>query len=529
MLRLFFLALPLALSLAGCRFDPLASVGALEDGGERPDTAWWDAGHGQDANQGTDAYQDWDAHQEVDVHQILDAAVVLDGGNDGTQDSGLVDAGCGQGTQRCNADRLEVCDANGVWQLQRNCPVGCDPNRNGCRRVVPSNGLDSVVWQGTAGDVTIAGLVVIDTDDGSVGGPGALTGTFQSDSIQQASDCGGGQSKDIWVMRVRSLTVQDGGRLRFVGGRSVAILSMSRVDIAGVVDVSGGRSACPDDSSATNVTCAGPGGFEGGLGGGGPSPGGGPGAGQPGENGGRSGDEAGGGGAGHAAPGGKGGDATKPWSATGGTGGGAYGVAEVRPLCGGSGGGGGGPGSGVDDGDETSHAGGGGGAIQIVAQEAVSIDCSAGPCGVRATGGGGMGDHVSWYDDGGGGGGSGGAVLIEAPEVTIGGNGVVSVAGGAGGCGYDSEGTTDNGQDGPFGDGRAQHGSCDAPGGLGGGADELAGAPGDNAGDGGGGGGGAAGWIRINCYQHPGCLTQNGVLNPHLTTNAVSVGEVTVQ
>ncbi len=462
-----------------------------------------------------------DAAVDSAVDARVDARVDASDAADALVDVVEPDAGCTNGFYRCNGDAREVCD-NGVWTADQTCELGCDPAKRACRHVVASNNVDSVTTPNPV-DWTVTGRVVVNTDNG-LGAPGTVRfGPVQGNSCE-------GQDVDIGVFVVHDLVVQPGAELVFRGSNAVAIRALGKVQIQGIIRVSGGPEACIDDAS---VRCAGPGGFWGaGRTGAGDSkagdgPGGGGGGSTLGTN------PTGGGGGGHLGAGGRGGnDTTLGVGADGGSGGAAYGSDELQPLCGGSGGGSGGLRIDTSSADDHLSGGGGGGAIQITANESIDISCQdEGTCGIDAGGAGGEADHDDPYWSAGGGGGAGGAILLEAVSVQLT-NGVLSVAGGGGGGGYNSGSECVDGEQAPFSGLRAAGGSGAMSGGDGAGGQgqdgTSAGDPGTDGDSGAtGGGGGGAGRIHINTANaRP--FGNNGMLNPGqavpgvLTTGAVA-------
>jgi hypothetical protein len=189
----------------------------------------------------------------------------------------------------------------------------------------------------------------------------------------------------------------------------------------------------------------------------------------------------GGGGGGAGGAGGQGGDgrsADDNDSSAGGAGGGSCVPQDLRPMSGGSGGASGADGScgvGVDCGWA---GGGGGGGLQVSSRIGIEVAGEIDASGGRGYGSSSGGDGAG----GGGGGGSGGAILLEAPVVLV--TGTLRVEGGDGGPSS------------------AGQGGAGARGGT---VDGAPGADFSSAGEGGSGGGGAAGRVRINSANNPGC------------------------
>lgn len=467
-----------------------------------------------------------------------DASVIA---RDAAPDAALADAGdaahladarpgdgappvCTSPEERCEGGIHARCDASGQWRTVETCDLGCSPSALRCARVRPSNGIDPA-WldQGTDPFSPTADTVV-NTDSGTITPFSGAVGFHTVGSY--ACDPSTPFTREAGVFLFSSLQVPEGVTVRVVGSRAAVFLVSGPAQIHGVIDLSGGRGACP---GTDQPWCAGPGGFEGGRGAhSDPSPGDGPGGGGPGfshnpvVN-----DETSGGGGAHGGTGGHGGNENDSGGHSGGTGGTPYGTTTVEPLCGGSGGGGGGGGSGVGSYD-SSHGGGGGGALQITSAESISIDCGALPqngCGIQAGGGGGQADHVAAYDDGGGGGGAGGAILLEAPRVTIGPQATLAAGGGGGAGGYNGGPDCHDGHDAPLSGASAPGGAGSYPGGDGGAAGTPAGAPGSDGGDGTGGGGGGAGRIRLQALPS---VSFSGTASPDGTTPLFTMGTLQI-
>ncbi len=483
----------------GCVFDPVADVGEGEAGVI-------------------------DASGDSGLDARVDASVDADGLVDGESPDG----GCTEGFHRCSDDGSSVLVCrDGGWSVAERCDLGCREVPVECRSVVASNGIDQQVNGSQASDWIITGDVMADSDVGTH----SDNGTLQFGVVPQ-SDCGS-ETVSIGVFVVKDLIIEHGARLRFRGHNAVAIRVLGRVEIHGVIDVSGGRGACVDDAVPL---CSGPGGFPGGGRSdfGDAQDGQGPGAGHAGNILGSN--PTGGGGGGHLGNGGSGGDDTTDLiGAEGGEGGTSYGSAVLVPLCGGSGGGSGALELDIDAPPwDPAFGGGGGGAIQITANENIVISCESGEeCGIRATGGGGQADHQVDYTAAGGGGGAGGAILLEAVSVSLD-NARLSVAGGGGAGGYNSGSECNDGQDGPLDSGRAEGGQGALAGGAGGGGDVPSGGVDGLDGEDGrsgatGGGGGAAGRIVVN-VANPSAFSSGGIFNPgESIPGALVVGTVAAE
>jgi hypothetical protein len=346
------------------------------------------------------------------------------------------------------------------------------------------------------GDLAIAaadGDVVIDTDAGTI----VRASDNQSvlpEGVTFALESQGDGLPALGVFAAKAISIEAGAQVAVVGANALVLRSAGDVDVAGRVDLGGGRGA---------PQAGGPGAFAGGIADAAGGAGGGTGGGgvptplDP---------DAGGGGGGGAAAGGAGG---ARGAAAGGAGGAAV---AIEGLLGGSGGGIGG-----GAGDGSGRGGGGGGALRIEATGAVRIAAGA---IVTAGGGGGEGGAI---DDGGGGGGAGGAIEIAAPSIDV--AGALAANGGGGGAGADQAERgapgAGGGADASPAAGGARAGEGRA-GGAGGAGDSLAGQPGDSAAavedvdDNAGGGGGAAGRIILRS----GAVTGRGIISPPPTIDS---------
>jgi hypothetical protein len=373
------------------------------------------------------------------------------------------------------------------------CPLGCAQGTTTCRQLEPSGGFKATAYVGipaVGSDTVINTTICRVTVNGKT-----VTGSLQPN--------GGGQA---CVIGLSSLTVHKSVTLSATGSHPLVLLVSGSVTVNGVIDV-GAKGKLP-----------GPGGADGGVY---PSSqaGDGPGGGKVCNCSLALGDDCGGGGAGFGAPGGAGGKELSGSCTSSSAGGAAYGAAALVPLPGGSGGAAGGQ---DNPGDGVGQGGAGGGALQISAQEGISVSGA-----ITAGGGGGLAGVLNTSTTspaGGGGGGSGGAILLEG--ATIFGAGLVAVNGGGGaGGGSTSGGAGQPGEDGGPQLGASQGGTAGTDCGAGG--DGGWGTTGPKAGgagqhqEGGGGGGGAAGRIRLNWYQH-------GGTPPVTVSGAVSLGEVTI-
>jgi hypothetical protein len=322
-----------------------------------------------------------------------------------------------------------------------------------------------------------SGDYVYDTNTGTLEDPGGAT-------INHARGILPG-NPEVRIVSVEGLVVGANARLRAVGSRPLLVASWSDIKVDGVVDIS--SSVNGSGAGANTGTCNGV-----------------RAGGQDNEGGG------GGGGGGFNGDGGDGGDGSD-----GEGGGGAKGTpvaapGTVRGGCRGEKGGRG------DGGDGSGTGGAGGGALQLTAQNLVTINGR-----LHAGGAGGRGAQGSSGGRcGGGGGGSGGLIGLEAPSLAIGQNAVLATNGGGGGEGADGN-IADPGDDGQLRANAAAGGSgIDGRGGDGGtgGAqanpDAGSGSNGSVAGSnrgGGGGGGGGAGYIILDGAR---AVNPGAVLSP---------------
>jgi hypothetical protein len=353
--------------------------------------------------------------------------------------------------------------------------------------VIPSNVTGTIAPGTGLADITVTGVWVIDTDDGSIDvyaspdrsgsasavrGPGeGVDAEIRFEVVDQSS------GPELAVLTLESLTVAPSATLVGIGSRALVLLVGSSAQIDGQIVVGA--------DFFTGERHEGPGAGAGGVGG--ASSGSGPGGGGLGAAGTAGGPDDGGGGGGFGSDGAGGG--AEAGDGAGGAPGDAYGNETLVPLVGGSGGGGG---ASFTDG----HGGGGGGALQISAGVSIEIGASG---RIDACGGGGLGGVFLMNMGGGaGGGGSGGAVLLEAPTVEL--LGRVGANGGAGGQGNTAVGMPGaRGARGIVDSAPASGTATVGFGGGGGSGSDATGAAGDglsatNA----GGGGGGAGRVRIN-------------------------------
>ena len=202
---------------------------------------------------------------------------------------------CEASTQRCEGELFTQCGDDGrfvrhdVPNGSQNgtaatlvmheyvCPLGCHATEPRCLDVDPSNGLESVLDEMDAQPPTVD--LVIDDPSGTttivdLGGPGST-----SVSLAFANGTTVTVPAEVWaqpdarplrVIKVRSLTIAAGSRLKFISGNPVAIVSLFDIRIAGTLDYAGGgntgtsvRVGCdvgmsfPASAGAGNLTAGG--------------------------------------------------------------------------------------------------------------------------------------------------------------------------------------------------------------------------------------------------------------------------------
>lgn len=317
----------------------------------------------------------------------------------------------------------------------------------------PAHVPDTTLLVGTG--TLVLGDAVIDTTELSIDGAPPAHG--QLVAVAQP-----GANTELALLQADHIIVE--GTVRVRGARGLVLLART-VEVTGTLD-GGARGAMPGPGAAAER--GGPGVHPAGV------------------------CDSGGGGGGHMTAGAAGGDGG---GCTGGAGGALLGDPALTLLVGGGAGG-----EGVTAACGLPPGGGGGGALQLSAQDRVTI---AGT--VTAGGGGGAGGLECGDGDAGsgGGGGAGGAIYIEAARVEI--TGVVAAHGGGGGgggngaaengpIGRGSDGT-DGGPNAPAAGGApaAPNGGTGGAGGVDGSSPQLGASAQHNA----GGGGGAAGRIVI--------------------------------
>ena len=402
----------------------------------------------------------------------------------------LPDAGpCVTTSAECaSADVLRVCATAGGSAVDTTCSWGCrsDDGAAHCALLSPSGG--SVTPTDTVGsDVGSATLnnATIDQSTGAIanGATNRAAGTGVIGGIDFELRNG------VGVFRFGDLVIQ--GNLSFTGTGPVALVSTGSITVTAAIDGIG---------NCVGAT-GGPGGSPGGIG---HTSAAGSGGGEAGTD-----DTLGASGGGYGAVGGSGGDAGGELAVPGGP---AFGDPTIAILAGGGGGGGGNGGN--------PFGGGGGGAIQLVANQTLTITA---PASINAGGcGGTSGTAVT---DTGGGGGAGGSILLEAHDITV--NGWLAVNGGGGGGNYYDNPpcttSTARGANGALSRTPATGvGGCAANGGAGGAANLAAGAgldgPYMGVGDYAAGGGGAVGRIRFNTRSGSAAV-DNTQLSPALDDN----------
>lgn len=389
-----------------------------------------------------------------------------------------------------DVNTLRICATVGGSAVDTPCPWGCSPNGAAphCQMLQPT-GSGAQAMDTVGSDVMTTTLpmgTMIHLDSGAID-PGIRSpGTGLNKGITFEVHNG------IDVFRFGDLHVA--GNVQFVSMQQpmppIVLVSTGSIVVDGMIDATG----------TCNGGTAGPGGFPGG-GGAGMGPGGG----------GASSDQTlGGGGAGYGAAGGAGGAGGSAPAIAGGS---AYGTNTIDILVGGASGGGGNGGN--------PFGGAGGGAIQLVANNAITINnagaATPNPTGINAGGCGGTSGHAggSTNNDTGGGGGAGGAILLEAHDITI--NGALAVNGGGGGGTHVNNGSATDGQKGQLGRTAAAGGmGGDAVGGVGGAGGAIAGAQGGTGNGVGAGGGGAVGRMRFNTRSGAATVNASAVLSPSL-------------
>ena len=401
----------------------------------------------------------------VESGDPVDAAVALDdSGNPIDADPNAPDASQNNpDATQMTPDAAQMPPDAGMPCLDWQPPTHFDP----CDIAAPDPGLT----------LDISGDYVYNTTNGVLTAPGGGMSTPAS-TVLMPPDA----NPAVRVLSVDFLDLRAAARLRVIGDHPLVIAGWDTIDVAGTIDVSSTLAGEPG-AGALNNNCnaAGEGEDQTGGGGGG----------------------GGGGGAGMGDDGGDGGDGDDGNAAKGAKGaklGNA--PANVRGGCPGGRGGSG------DRVDGSGVGGEGGGALQLTAQNSITVSgvLHAGGSGGDGADGNGNADRRS----GGGGGGSGGFLGLEAPNITLQNNAILAANGGGGGGGCDNN-AADPGQDGQPGAVEAAFGDHEGGGSGNGGAgawrDRLTGgtAEGGDSDRGGGGGGGGVGFILTK-----GLVTNNG-------------------
>ena len=390
--------------LAGCRFDPNASVTVDRDGA-RSDVV---VVHKDARVDGQDGTQKWpDAHIDASDDSGVDAQIV-----------------CQESEFFCNGNEASVCH-NNSWLSVGRCFLGCNQTARAC--LEPSNvdtatlGFDETGLNGL--DLPDDTTVLIHTDTGQIANQtgGSTIRHADNGHIRDGVAFYRKQVQgwpDLGIFVFDHLTVPAGTVVVFTGRPAAVFLVAGDVNIVGTIDA-GAHGQDP-----------GPGGYKGGDAGH-ASPEGGNCRGQPGVGTNACDDlcSSGSGGGGFGGPGGAGGalSSCNGQTLAAGFGGAICGTTDLVPLHGGGGGAGG-----VKVGGEASSVpgvgGGGGGALQISARGAISLQSGG---GITAPGDGG-GKTVS---GGGAGGGAGGGILLEAHSISAASDAFLAANGGGGGGG----------------------------------------------------------------------------------------------
>lgn len=340
---------------------------------------------------------------------------------------------CGGCNRRCGDRNARFANADAACESNRclaQCDLGfddCDADiQNGCEASLDSVSSCGMCGRVCSGSQECVGRECVEVftfpttnfdpttinppDSGTTFGCGRTQ--FDSSSLAWSNWCSGQTSpavietSSLVILGFRSLTVQSGSTLGFVGNRPVAVAVFGEARIAGVVDASASGTT---PGAGGNRSCGGSAGTDGA---GSSSTGGG-----------------GGGGGGFGTSGADGG--TGDDSGSRGQGGSARGNTTLSPLIGGCNGGSGGGCSGRTA---------GGGAVQISATSLCRVTGTVVADGANGANGCGS-------EGGGQGGGSGGAILIEARTLELsgtlranGGRGGNGSAGGSGGSGGSASG-----------------------------------------------------------------------------------------
>lgn len=502
---------------AGCVYEPLTDAAACDDGdpcteGDLCHGGACVAGPAKACTQRTGPCLAASGHCEqrqdagVCVYPADPTSVCGDGSGCTTGGQCLADGGCSGGARiecaetACDAPTGQCEPDGGCQRVAKPAGAVCDAGRcdglGNCRApqpYVPSNFTwDQVPAPATGGVTLDCGQTVIDTRE--AGAPAVTNWCAGQPSFTWATVTQAG-GPDAVLLSFESLHVAASAQLLLRGPRPAILVARREVVVDGQLVADPGAQTCGaggEGAIGRRELAA-----EGGGGGGGGAFG-----------------SAG-------ASGGKGrtnGSIADAGSADSRSAGGAPGApegnAELVPLRGGC------PGGVGAGGDPPALSGGG--AIQVSAQETLSINGV-----VAAPGGGGSGGPVA---GGANGGGSGGAVLLEARRIAVAAGASVTANGGGGGEGGAS--AVFVGEDGSSGARSSSRpaGGGDSPvvisGGPGGGgaSRDAAATNGGSGGSllagsgGGGGGGGGAGRIRFSASE--GCsLAGSSILSPAATSN----------
>lgn len=397
---------------------------------------------------------------------------------------------CQPGPAVCAAGMLTACDDQGhfiryqvpnggasgeavtVTLDEYPCPLGCAASADACAEPAPSNGLSAAMddpdtsLDGT--DVVIddiSGDTLLVVSNGAPGGQVVLAEADGGEIAVPAVVVPQANGLDIVALKVRSLTVAEGARLKVIGTKAFAIASDLDVYVAGQIDLSGATSGGGMSPTAScSVPMA-------------------PGA---------------GGGAGNYQAGGA--------SSTGVAGGTSLAASspDLSPLEGGC----------------SNFLGIGGGAIQIVSRTRIAL-ATTGVVNVSGRGGQGIDNGGTLYVFGGG---SGGGVLLEAPAVVFAQGSRVAGRGGAGAAGNTTNNTFASGTSGDADPAATSvpGGSCTGCGGGGNGGTESS-APGTGTGTGSalGAGGGSVGRC-IAATRSGVVLPPSGVMKIHFQSRQLT-------
>jgi len=161
---------------------------------------------------------------------------------------------------------LTACRADGTGFDDRACSLGCiaTPAAH-CVGIVPSNGIPvATLTDGDADlDTTGVGVLDVNTDTGAIAGVRAAGPGYDGASHIYFATVVQASAPTIGVFAFGSLHVAAGTTVRAHGGNALALVAEGTIEIDGIVDVTGGATACT--SGVTDLAqCAGPGGMTGG-------------------------------------------------------------------------------------------------------------------------------------------------------------------------------------------------------------------------------------------------------------------------